>query len=246
MADYHYDMGKRYAELIEMMWFTFLYADLIPLGAFLILIGFAIYYWVDKFNLLRRASLEGNISGDLAMKALFLLDLTLFWRFLGELIFDVQIRDGVNTTTLIFLALSVVYMIIPWESFLEAINSERFKLNDKTFTSEKARFEFDNYRSNHPIYQRISDGHRLGEQQIVLNELYQHNKGVPQNQALASGLQSKKPVNSAQPYLPPQPPAGQIPFISGPVSSDLRSQPQVYQPPSSAANVPKSPTIRYQ
>jgi hypothetical protein len=57
MADYHYDMGKRYAEIIEMMWFTFLYADLIPIGAFLILVGFCIYYWIDKYNLLRRSSL---------------------------------------------------------------------------------------------------------------------------------------------------------------------------------------------
>ena len=49
-----------------MMWFTFLYADLIPIGAFLILFGFCLYYWVDKYNLLRRSSLEGNISGACA------------------------------------------------------------------------------------------------------------------------------------------------------------------------------------
>lgn len=66
-----------------MMWFTFLYADLIPVGAFIIVVGFCIYYWVDKYNLLRRSSLEGNISGDLAKKILTLLDLTLFWRFMG-------------------------------------------------------------------------------------------------------------------------------------------------------------------
>jgi len=66
-----------------MMWFTFFYADLIPIGGLLICVGLCIYYWVDKFNLLERSSLEGNISGDLAMKSLFLLDLTLFWRFLG-------------------------------------------------------------------------------------------------------------------------------------------------------------------
>ena len=134
MADYHYDMGKRYAEILEMMWFTFLYADLIPIGAFLIFFGFCLYYWVDKYNLLRRSSLEGNISGDLAVKCLFLLDLTLFWRFLGQLIFDVQIRNGATTLTIIFLALSIVYILIPWESFLELVNSESFKLNQKTFT----------------------------------------------------------------------------------------------------------------
>jgi hypothetical protein len=89
------------------------------------------------------------------MKALFLLDLTLFWRFLGELIFDVQIRDGAKGLTLLFLGLSVLYLIIPWEKFLEAVNSESFKLNHKTFTSEKARFKYDNYLTYHPIYSHV-------------------------------------------------------------------------------------------
>jgi hypothetical protein len=55
MEDYPYDMGKRYAEIIETMWFTFLYVTLIPIGAFLSLVGLWIYYWVDKYNLLRRS-----------------------------------------------------------------------------------------------------------------------------------------------------------------------------------------------
>lgn len=57
MADYHYDMGKRFAEIIEMFWFTYLYADLIPIGGILIMFGLMAYYWIDKYNLLRRASL---------------------------------------------------------------------------------------------------------------------------------------------------------------------------------------------
>jgi hypothetical protein len=40
-----------------MLWFTFLYADLIPAGGILIMIGLMVYYWIDKYNLLRRASL---------------------------------------------------------------------------------------------------------------------------------------------------------------------------------------------
>lgn len=55
MEDYPYDMGKRYAETIETMWFTFLYVTLIPIGAFLSLLGLWMYYWVDKYNLLRRS-----------------------------------------------------------------------------------------------------------------------------------------------------------------------------------------------
>lgn len=58
MEDFHYDMGKRYAEVLETMWFTFLYLTLIPFGAMLTLFGLVIYYWVDKYNLLRRSSVK--------------------------------------------------------------------------------------------------------------------------------------------------------------------------------------------
>jgi len=231
MADYHYDMGKRYAEIIEMMWFTFLYADLIPLGAFLILIGFCIYYWVDKFNLLRRASLEGNISGDLAMKALFLLDLTLFWRFLGELIFDEQIRDGATTTTIIFLCLSIVYMIIPWETFLELVNSERFKLNEKTFTYEKKRFQHDNYRTYHPIYSHLSDKESLGEKELMANDLFHFTNALPDKNS------------SVKPQYTQIPPPRETVLQPSP----QKSQPQIYQSSSPAPSVKKSNVnFRYQ
>lgn len=63
MSDNPYSMGKQYAEIIETLWFTFLYATMIPLGAFITMIGLTLYYWVDKFNLLRRSSLLNNISG---------------------------------------------------------------------------------------------------------------------------------------------------------------------------------------
>jgi hypothetical protein len=65
------------------MWFTFLYATLIPFGAMLSLIGLSIYYWVDKYNLLRRSSLKANLSGDMTFFSLKLLDFTLILRPIG-------------------------------------------------------------------------------------------------------------------------------------------------------------------
>lgn len=60
------------------MWFTFLYSKLIPLGSFLVLIGLVIYYWVDKYNFLRRSTLKSGISGKMAILGLKALDVTLF------------------------------------------------------------------------------------------------------------------------------------------------------------------------
>ena len=75
-----------------MMWFTCLYVDLIPIGTILIPVGLILYYWIDKYNLLRRASIDGNMSGSIILGCMKLLDANLLWRALGQLIFDIQIR----------------------------------------------------------------------------------------------------------------------------------------------------------
>ena len=56
MEETKYSMGKKYAEIVESLWFTYLYASIIPLGSFLIFIGLSLFYWVDKYNLLRKCS----------------------------------------------------------------------------------------------------------------------------------------------------------------------------------------------
>ena len=65
------------------MWFTFLYATLIPVGAFIAVVGIIIYYWVDKYNLLRRSSIQGNLSAQMTIFSLKLLDITLILMPLG-------------------------------------------------------------------------------------------------------------------------------------------------------------------
>jgi hypothetical protein len=77
------------------MWFTFLYASLIPIGSFFSVLGLALYYWVDKYNLLRKSSLARNISGDMAVLSLKLLDFTLVLKPGGEIIFDYLIRHKI-------------------------------------------------------------------------------------------------------------------------------------------------------
>jgi len=112
-------MGKRYAEIIEIMWFTFLYSSLIPLGGFFSTIGLCLYYWVDKYNLLRRSSVNSNIAGELSIQAMKLLDFTLICKPVGEIIFDCQIRDSYCLSSLIMLAIGVVYLLLPIDRFLE-------------------------------------------------------------------------------------------------------------------------------
>lgn len=88
----HYDIGKRYAEVLEIMWFTFLYMSLIPIGGIISCFGLILYYWIDKYNLLRRSTLESTVSGNLVHLTLKMLDFTLLLRTIGDVLFDYQIR----------------------------------------------------------------------------------------------------------------------------------------------------------
>lgn len=104
------------------MWFTFLYISLIPIGAFLTAIGIGLYYWVDKYNLLRRSSIHENVSGKLSIIALKLLDLVLVFMPLGQIIFDYFLRHDVKWTSVIMLGVAIIYLCLPLNDIIDFIN----------------------------------------------------------------------------------------------------------------------------
>lgn len=108
------------------MWFTYLYATLIPVGAFFTVVGLALYYWIDKFNLIKRSSLNHNISGDLAVVSLKLLDFTLVLKPIGELIFDSQIRHSVQAESIVLLCIGTLYLVLPMDKILDFFHKEEF------------------------------------------------------------------------------------------------------------------------
>lgn len=108
------------------MWFTFLYFSLIPQGALWSCLGLFFYYWIDKYNLLRKSSLNIDVSGHLANLTMKLLDITLFWRTFGDFLYDLQIRDGVHWTTIVMFVIAVIYVVLPIRTILDKIMNENF------------------------------------------------------------------------------------------------------------------------
>ena len=97
---------------------------LIPIGAMLTFVGLSIYYWIDKYNLLRKSSVTSNVSGNMGLYALKQLEFTLLCRAAGEAIFDSQLRGGVQTETIVFLCISAVYLILPLDQIIDFFNHE--------------------------------------------------------------------------------------------------------------------------
>lgn len=53
------------------MWFTFLYGSAIPIGIAFSMLGLTIYYYADKYNVLRRRTIKENLSKDLSIGIIF-------------------------------------------------------------------------------------------------------------------------------------------------------------------------------
>lgn len=85
-------------------------------------LGLGLYFWASKYNLLRRSSLRHNISAEMALNCLKLLDLTLMMKPLGEIIFDSSIRDGVDISSIIMLCVGVVYFFLPMDNIIKFFN----------------------------------------------------------------------------------------------------------------------------
>lgn len=155
MEDFSYDVGKRYAEILQSMWFTFLYVSLIPMGSVLTLVGIGFYYWVDKYNLLRRSSIKENVSGKLSVVAIKLLDLVLLFMPLGQIIFDHFLRGECQLVSCVTLVVAVVYIVSPVNELLDYLNKQSFHLELKSYLQVKETFK-DNYFQLHPMYSKTN------------------------------------------------------------------------------------------
>lgn len=130
MEEDSYDLGKRFGEVIETMWFVFLYSTLLPIGAVVSIMGLILYYWVDKYNLLRRSKVHGNVSGKFIRTSMLLLDFTLILKPIGSLIFDLHLRNIEGSSYLpsniVMICIAFVYIVFPKYGLIKFFNSELF------------------------------------------------------------------------------------------------------------------------
>ena len=61
-----------------------------------------------------------------------LLDFTLFLKAIGELFFDERIRDGFKVESIVMVAVSVVYLILPSTQIIKFLYEEKFNLEERT------------------------------------------------------------------------------------------------------------------
>ena len=81
MEEPDYLSGKRYADIMKTMWFSFFYTPVIPFGSLISAIGLILYYWVDKYNLIKRRTVKESINKSLTFEMIELLEYIMILHF---------------------------------------------------------------------------------------------------------------------------------------------------------------------
>lgn len=135
---------------MKTMWFTIFYAYLIPVASVISLLGIILYYFVDKYNLLRKCSLKQTMSSTISNRMMKLLDFTLLFLIVGDILFDVQIRNYVSMSSIIMFIVALVYLVLPLDRILDCVLEEKFHLDRLCYDEAKVDFEM-LYLTSYPL-----------------------------------------------------------------------------------------------
>lgn len=106
---------------MKTMWFTFLYGSAIPLGIVFSMFGLTIYYYIDKYNVLRRRTIKENLGKALSIEMIEMLELIILFNGFGSLTMSYNLFGEVHWQDIAILFASIVYCLLPMQEIAESI-----------------------------------------------------------------------------------------------------------------------------
>ncbi len=121
------------------------------------LLGFIFFYWVDKYVVLRRSSINPNVNANLSVNSMKLIEISLVLRCVGEVYFDARLREGgTSWQSVVCLCIGMIYLLAPTDEIINFFHEEKFKPEERLFDEVKHTF-IENYRNIHPLFLRERD-----------------------------------------------------------------------------------------
>jgi len=106
-------MGKRYADIMKTMWFTFFYSPALPMCVPWSIMGLCIYYFADKYNVFHRRTIKESIGAELAIEMIENLEYIILWHTFGVFWFSLFLFGHVSIGSIILFVIGVIYIVVP-------------------------------------------------------------------------------------------------------------------------------------
>ena len=133
---------------MKTMWFSFLFGSLIPIGMFFSILGLCLYYFIDKYNVFKKRTIKDNLSKELSIEMIELLETILLMSAFGRYIVDKLLLDLPTNRYMLNIAVSVLYMVLPLEDITEYFFKVPENTEDADYTDAEIDFDTDYDREN--------------------------------------------------------------------------------------------------
>ena len=107
------EIAVDYAYLIKTMFFTAVYAPVIPLGTLISCFGLIIQYWIDKYSVIRKRTINDNLSSVLSADMLEIMEFFIPIFAGSNYFFEKYFTNQVSPSTIAGLVIALVNMILP-------------------------------------------------------------------------------------------------------------------------------------
>lgn len=99
--------------MMKTMWFTFFYCPIVPFGTLCSIFGLFIYYWIDKYNVIKRRTIKETISKDLTFEMIELLEFIVIFHAFGDFMFKRALFGFFEKKDFFILIAAMIYNLSP-------------------------------------------------------------------------------------------------------------------------------------
>ncbi|EGR32359.1 protein kinase domain protein [Ichthyophthirius multifiliis] len=143
-----YAMGKRYADIMKTMWFTFFYSPVIPMATVWSILGVILYYITDKYNLIYRRTVKESIGKGLTIEMIEMVEYCVVLHCFGNFFFKYQLFGTYELSNLILCCATLLISILPMQELNDWLFPSNSQSEQKNYREVEIYFDSDYDREN--------------------------------------------------------------------------------------------------
>lgn len=98
---------------MKTMWFTYLFGNAIPIGIILSMLGLSMYFWIDKYNVMRRRTVKENLAKEVSIEMIEMLEFTIIFCGVGNMTMSYAFFGLIHWQDIIVFFVGIIYALLP-------------------------------------------------------------------------------------------------------------------------------------
>jgi hypothetical protein len=107
--------------MMKTMYISIFYSPVVPIGLFITIVGFSVFYWVEKYVILRKKSIKNQLSIYVSLEMTEYLEFVISIYAISNLLFKMNLSEFSPMWLIVGTIMGFVYSILPIQLIVNSI-----------------------------------------------------------------------------------------------------------------------------